>query len=188
MVTDGDGGDHDDTLDGEVESAAPRVDMSHQFNTLSGREAADYRNSWEMFERLLTQENSYRSAAEYDTWNYSESNDFVNLLVSVEDTGVGIPLSVQDRVFTPFMQVRQRNLEIHFIVEIVIRSASCISRASTCLANFIFIHLFASREIEAMVEARCARDKLLTYKANFDLSYFLGCCERLSSIFEKSYH
>ncbi|KAG0586800.1 hypothetical protein KC19_2G118400 [Ceratodon purpureus] len=104
MVTDGDGGDLDDIFDGEVESAAPRLDMSHQFNTLSGREAADDLNSWEMFERLLPQEISYRSAAEYGTWKYPESNDFVNLLVSVEDTGVGIPLSVQDRVFTPFMQ------------------------------------------------------------------------------------
>ena len=107
MVMDGDGGDPDDTLDGEVESAGPLVDMSHQYNTLSGRETADYRNSWEMFERLLKQENSYRSAADHDTWNYSESNDVVNLVVSVEDTGVGIPLSVQERVFTPFMQVRQ---------------------------------------------------------------------------------
>jgi histidine kinase 2/3/4 (cytokinin receptor) len=110
MVMDGDGGDPDDTQDGEVESAGPLVDMSHQFNTLSGKETADYRNSWEMFERLLAQENSYRSAADYDTWNSSESNDVVNLVVSVEDTGVGIPLSVQDRVFTPFMQVRQRSI------------------------------------------------------------------------------
>lgn len=104
MVMDGGGGDPDDTLDGEVESAGPLVGMSHRFNTLSGRETADYRNSWEMFERLLTQENSYRSGGDHDKWNYSESDDVVNLVVSVEDTGVGIPLHVQDRVFTPFMQ------------------------------------------------------------------------------------
>lgn len=111
MVMDGDGGDLDDVLDGEVESAGPLVNMRHQFNTLSGRETADYRNSWEMFERLLTQENSYRSAADHDTWSYSETNDVVNLVVSVEDTGVGIPLAVQDRVFTPFMQVRHRSIK-----------------------------------------------------------------------------
>ena len=108
MVMDGGGVDPDDILDGEVESAGPLVDMNHQFNTLSGRETADYRNSWEMFERLLTQENSYRSGGDHDKWNYSESDDVVNLVVSVEDTGVGIPLHVQDRVFTPFMQVRKR--------------------------------------------------------------------------------
>lgn len=106
MVMDGGVADPDDTLDGEVESAGPLVDMSHQFNTLSGRETADYRNSWEMFERLLTQE---RLAGDHDKWNYSESDDVVNLVVSVEDTGVGIPLHVQDRVFTPFMQVRKRS-------------------------------------------------------------------------------
>nr|AIE17467.1 CHASE-domain containing histidine kinase 1 [Physcomitrium patens] len=99
MVMDGSGGDADDTMDGEVESAGPLNDMNYRFNTLSGRETADYRNSWEMFERLLAQEQSHN-----DTWSYSDSSDVVNLVVSVEDTGVGIPLHVQDRVFTPFMQ------------------------------------------------------------------------------------
>ncbi|XP_057503126.1 histidine kinase 3-like isoform X2 [Actinidia eriantha] len=33
------------------------------------------------------------------------SSDLVNIIVSVEDTGVGIPLEAQSRVFTPFMQV-----------------------------------------------------------------------------------
>ncbi|XP_073390792.1 probable histidine kinase 6 [Physcomitrium patens] len=103
MVMGWDGGDADDTLDGEVESARPLIEKGHQFNTLSGRETADLRNSWEMFERLLTQEQSYRSAGDRETWNY-DSNDVVELVVSVEDTGVGIPLHVQDRVFTPFMQ------------------------------------------------------------------------------------
>lgn len=32
--------------------------------------------------------------------------DLINLMVSVEDTGVGIPLEAQSRIFTPFMQVR----------------------------------------------------------------------------------
>lgn len=109
MVMGWDGGDADDTLDGEVESARPLIEKGHQFNTLSGRETADLRNSWEMFERLLTQEQSYRSAGDRETWNY-DSNDVVELVVSVEDTGVGIPLHVQDRVFTPFMQVRLTQL------------------------------------------------------------------------------
>lgn len=100
MVMDEDGGDANDHQDGEVESPEPPID---QYNTLSGKETADYRNSWEMFERLLAQEYSYQPSNEHNSWDYS---DVVNLVVSVEDTGVGIPLHVQERVFTPFMQVK----------------------------------------------------------------------------------
>lgn len=103
-LMDGDEGEADDTLDGEVESAGPLTDMNYRFNTLSGRETADYRNSWEMFERLLAQEKSHRSGVDQDTRNYCDLNGAVNLVISVEDTGVGIPLHVQDRVFMPFMQ------------------------------------------------------------------------------------
>lgn len=160
MVMDGGGVDPDDTLDGEVESA---VDMSHQFNTLSGRETADYRNSWEMFERLLTQENSYRSGGDHDNWNYSESDDVVNLVVSVEDTGVGIPLHVQDRVFTPFMQVRKRSRSrffkqcINLIMEIVNHNMCCTSRSSLShlVSPTLFIIIYPRiMELEKWVQAR----------------------------------
>jgi histidine kinase 2/3/4 (cytokinin receptor) len=91
----------DDYNDGEVDGPDPPSDMRHnQFNTLSGYETADDRNSWETFQQLLEQERSY-SVAGLD----NDGNDVVNLVVSVEDTGVGIPLQVQERVFTPFMQV-----------------------------------------------------------------------------------
>jgi histidine kinase 2/3/4 (cytokinin receptor) len=90
----------DDYNDGEVDGPDPPSDMRHnQFNTLSGYETADDRNSWETFQLLLAQEHSY-SVAGLD----NDGNDVVNLVVSVEDTGVGIPLQVQERVFTPFMQ------------------------------------------------------------------------------------
>jgi histidine kinase 2/3/4 (cytokinin receptor) len=93
----------DDYNDGEVDGPDPPSDMRHnQFNTLSGYETADDRNSWETFQLLLEQEHSY-SVAGLD----NDGNDVVNLVVSVEDTGVGIPLQVQERVFTPFMQVEQ---------------------------------------------------------------------------------
>lgn len=109
MVMEGDGGDYNDLNDGEVESPGPPMDARSHFNTLSGKETADDRNSWETFERLLAQEHSYRPGVGHDTWNCPDSNEVVNLVVSVEDTGVGIALRVQERVFTPFMQVRRSN-------------------------------------------------------------------------------
>ncbi|XP_058080033.1 histidine kinase 4 [Magnolia sinica] len=73
------------------------------FNTLSGSEAADNRNSWETF-RLLLSDGEFRSDAS-DMWMHTdETSDNVTLMVSVEDTGIGIPLHAQERVFTPFMQ------------------------------------------------------------------------------------
>ncbi|XP_022725183.1 histidine kinase 3-like isoform X2 [Durio zibethinus] len=62
-------------------------------NTLSGFPVADRRQSWKAF-RTFSQEGSVHS-----------SSASINLIVSVEDTGEGIPLQAQSRVFTPFMQV-----------------------------------------------------------------------------------
>lgn len=67
------------------------------YNTLSGYEAADGRNSWDSFKHLVSEEELLLS--EFDT---SSSN--VRLMVSIEDTGIGIPLAAQGRVFMPFMQ------------------------------------------------------------------------------------
>lgn len=63
-----------------------------QFNNLSGKQAADDRSSWETFKHL---------DEEFVNDNASQS---VNLMVCVEDTGIGIPEHAQERVFTPFMQ------------------------------------------------------------------------------------
>ncbi|KAI3719870.1 hypothetical protein L6452_20775 [Arctium lappa] len=67
-----------------------------RFKTLSGREAADDRNSWDSFKHLVAEvdEFPFRTAAA----------EKVNLVVSVEDTGIGIPIHAQDLVFMPFMQ------------------------------------------------------------------------------------
>nr|XP_017218287.1 PREDICTED: histidine kinase 3 isoform X2 [Daucus carota subsp. sativus] len=65
-------------------------------NTLSGLPVADQSKSWAGF-KILNPEGSNSSV--------SSSSDTINLIVSVEDTGVGIPLEAQSRVFTPFMQV-----------------------------------------------------------------------------------
>ncbi|KAK7359366.1 hypothetical protein VNO77_01323 [Canavalia gladiata] len=66
-------------------------------NTLSGSPVADSRRSWEGF-KAFSQEGPLGSFS-------SPSNDLVNLIVSVEDTGEGIPLEAQPLIFTPFMQV-----------------------------------------------------------------------------------
>ncbi|KAG2546323.1 hypothetical protein PVAP13_9KG032338 [Panicum virgatum] len=65
-------------------------------NTLSGFEAADSRNNWENFKLLLSYEKNEMP--------YESVSDKVTLVVSVEDTGIGIPLDAQGKVFTPFMQ------------------------------------------------------------------------------------
>ncbi|KAK9021640.1 hypothetical protein V6N11_011619 [Hibiscus sabdariffa] len=62
-------------------------------NTLSGFPVADRRQSWKGF-RSFSQEGSIHPFS-----------DSIRLIVSVEDTGEGIPIEAQSRVFTPFMQV-----------------------------------------------------------------------------------
>lgn len=66
-------------------------------NTLSGFPVADRSKSWAGF-KTLNQEGSTCPVS-------SSSSEAINLIVSVEDTGVGIPLEAQTRIFTPFMQV-----------------------------------------------------------------------------------
>ncbi|XP_019416775.1 PREDICTED: histidine kinase 3-like isoform X2 [Lupinus angustifolius] len=66
-------------------------------DTISGFAVADSRRSWEGFE-AFSQEGPLGSLS-------STSSDLINLIVSVEDTGEGIPLEAQSLIFTPFMQV-----------------------------------------------------------------------------------
>ncbi|CAA7393336.1 unnamed protein product [Spirodela intermedia] len=58
-------------------------------NTLSGFHVVDRWRIWENFKMVNSS---------------SDAVDAVNLLVTVEDTGVGIPSEAQSRVFMPFMQ------------------------------------------------------------------------------------
>ena len=59
------------------------------WNTLSGLEVAD---SWKSLENFRIFKNS------------SGETDTINLVVRVEDTGIGITEDAQLRIFTPFMQ------------------------------------------------------------------------------------
>ncbi|KAI3972471.1 hypothetical protein MKW92_053759 [Papaver armeniacum] len=74
-----------------------------RFNTLSGYEAADDLNSWENFKVLMSNDVFHSDVSR--KWMTGDGDpESVTLRISVEDTGIGIPLHAQDRVFTPFMQ------------------------------------------------------------------------------------
>ncbi|KAI5678054.1 hypothetical protein M9H77_09004 [Catharanthus roseus] len=77
------------------------LSSGHPFKTLSGYEAADDQNSWDNFKYIADEDNSYEGLCQSKA---EEASQNVTLLVSVEDTGIGIALQAQDRIFTPFMQ------------------------------------------------------------------------------------
>lgn len=66
-----------------------RDDSNASFNTLSGFGVVDRWRSWENFKNLA---------------GTAEEPGKIKLLVTVEDTGTGIPPEAQCRIFTPFMQ------------------------------------------------------------------------------------
>ncbi|KAL8123253.1 hypothetical protein AgCh_011286 [Apium graveolens] len=72
-------------------------------STLSGHEVAEDMNSWKTFKNLIVDEESLHLATQKVSAQ-EEAFQNVKLMVSVEDTGIGIPLGAQERVFTPFMQ------------------------------------------------------------------------------------
>ncbi|CAH9072808.1 unnamed protein product [Cuscuta epithymum] len=63
-------------------------ETSSSFNTLSGFHVVDRWRSWQNFKKISSEEEIGK----------------VKLLVTVEDTGVGISVEAQGRIFTPFMQ------------------------------------------------------------------------------------
>eukprot|EP00252_Welwitschia_mirabilis_P002043 TRINITY_DN1198_c0_g1_i2.p1 TRINITY_DN1198_c0_g1~~TRINITY_DN1198_c0_g1_i2.p1 ORF type:complete len:1102 (+),score=183.66 TRINITY_DN1198_c0_g1_i2:334-3639(+) len=92
----------DESVEMNLEGSKKYAEI-HSRNTLSGKQAADGRNCWENFKQLHS-DRTYMVPNGFDDHFSLESSEIVNLCVSVEDTGVGIPLKAQERVFTPFMQ------------------------------------------------------------------------------------
>ncbi|KMZ68947.1 Histidine kinase 3 [Zostera marina] len=76
-------------------------------NTLSGYPVVSRRHSWEQLNSFnhegLMIPNSF----------YVLSSDEIKLVISVEDTGSGIPKESQPQIFTPFMQVGPSIARIH---------------------------------------------------------------------------
>ncbi|KAL1219528.1 Histidine kinase 4 [Cardamine amara subsp. amara] len=82
-------------LNGGVSEEMIVVSKPSSYNTLSGYEAADGRNSWDSFKHLVSEDGLLSGF---------DISGNVRLMVSIEDTGIGIPLVAQGRVFMPFMQ------------------------------------------------------------------------------------
>ncbi|CAK8567153.1 unnamed protein product [Lathyrus sativus] len=86
-----------------VEEVFHSIEVEREFtketdDTLSGSPVANGRRSWEGFTAF-----SHEGPLGY--FSSPSSTDLINLIVSVEDTGEGIPLESQVKIFTPFMQV-----------------------------------------------------------------------------------
>jgi len=85
-------------------SEDPALDNYDLLNALSDSEAADRRNNWESFKILLDRDSDKLFSDSDVKGQTARLTDVVKLAISVEDTGIGIPLHAQHRVFTPFMQ------------------------------------------------------------------------------------
>lgn len=79
----------------------------HSLYSLSGYRVVDRRQSWANFNVFKQDLPGFLQLCS------SSSSDLINLIISVEDTGVGIPREAQSRVFTPFMQVGPSISRIH---------------------------------------------------------------------------
>ncbi|CAO1940766.1 unnamed protein product [Urochloa humidicola] len=93
-----------------IEEVMPplEVETGTQYaNTLSGYPVVNRKRSWENF-RFFNRE---LSSCEMPL--APVASDSVSLIISVEDTGVGIPFDAQSRIFTPFMQVGPSIARIH---------------------------------------------------------------------------
>ncbi|KAL8218542.1 hypothetical protein R6Q57_021915 [Mikania cordata] len=85
--------------DAKLETCMNGISNGPLSKTLSGREAADDRNNWDKFKHLIAEDEF-----PFQLLTSDGNSQNVNLMVSVEDTGIGIPLHAQELVFMPFMQ------------------------------------------------------------------------------------
>ncbi|RZC46089.1 hypothetical protein C5167_039032 [Papaver somniferum] len=89
----------DEVLKQQLELLKEWIDPS--YSTLSGFPVVDRWKSWENFKKLG------------NVIATTEEIDMVRLLITVEDTGAGIPLDAQNRIFMPFMQADSSTSRIH---------------------------------------------------------------------------
>ncbi|XP_051122112.1 histidine kinase 3-like [Andrographis paniculata] len=92
-------------------------------NTLSGVRVVNGRESWPSFNR----DSAVRSSSSSSS-SSSLSSEQINLIVSVEDTGQGIPVEAQSRVFNPFMQVGPSITRTHGGTGIGLSISKCLVR------------------------------------------------------------
>jgi histidine kinase 2/3/4 (cytokinin receptor) len=137
------------------ETTAISSSVSH--NTLSGFEAADSRNSWENFKLLLS----------YDTNEvpYGTGSDNVTLVVSVEDTGIGIPVHAQCRVFAPFMQADSSTSRNYGGTGIGLSISKCLVELMGGQINFVSRPQVGSTFTFTAVLQRCERNAVSVSKS-----------------------
>ncbi|KAG9457326.1 hypothetical protein H6P81_001834 [Aristolochia fimbriata] len=126
------------------------------FSTLSGFEAADNRNCWETF-KLLVSEHQYFTASD-------EASDYVTLMVSVEDTGIGIPLHAQDLVFTPFMQADSSTSRNYGGTGIGLSISKCLVELMSGQISFVSRPHIGSTFTFTAVFKRCEKNALTDLK------------------------
>ncbi|WVZ60279.1 hypothetical protein U9M48_010326 [Paspalum notatum var. saurae] len=132
------------------ETTAVAASVSH--NTLSGFEAADSRNSWENFKLLLSYEKNEMP--------YESLSDKVTLVVSVEDTGIGIPLDAQGKVFTPFMQADSSTSRTYGGTGIGLSISKCLVEIMGGQINFVSRPHVGSTFTFTAVLQRCDRNAM----------------------------
>jgi len=125
------------------------VATSVSLNTLSGFEAADSRNSWETFKLLLS--------CEKNEMPYESVSDKVTLVVSVEDTGIGIPLDAQAKVFSPFMQADSSTSRTYGGTGIGLSISKCLVELMGGQINFVSRPQVGSTFTFTAVLQRCDR-------------------------------
>ncbi|XP_066369194.1 probable histidine kinase 4 [Miscanthus floridulus] len=128
------------------------VATSVSLNTLSGFEAADSRNSWESFKLLLS--------CEKNEMPYESVSDKVTLVVSVEDTGIGIPLEAQAKVFTPFMQADSSTSRTYGGTGIGLSISKCLVELMGGQINFVSRPQVGSTFTFTAVLQRCDRSAI----------------------------
>ncbi|KAJ4975016.1 hypothetical protein NE237_008190 [Protea cynaroides] len=128
-----------------------------QFKTLSGCESADDWNSWETFKRLIGDEEYCSDIS--DNWMASDdASKNVTLVVSVEDTGIGIPLQAQGRVFMPFMQADSSTSRNYGGTGIGLSISKCLVELMGGNINFISRPHIGSTFIFTAVLRRCEKN------------------------------
>uniref|UniRef100_A0ACD5X6A4 Uncharacterized protein n=1 Tax=Avena sativa TaxID=4498 RepID=A0ACD5X6A4_AVESA len=136
---------------------ATAISSSVSHDTLSGFEAADSRNSWENFKLLLSYETNEVS--------YETNSDNVTLVVSVEDTGIGIPVHAQCRVFTPFMQADSSTSRNYGGTGIGLSISQCLVEMMRGQINFVSRPQVGSTFTFTAVLKRCERNAVSVSKS-----------------------
>ncbi|KAK6931702.1 Signal transduction response regulator, receiver domain [Dillenia turbinata] len=133
-----------------------------QFNTLSGCEAADDRNSWDAFRHLVADERFCSDASNGMVTDEASGN--VTLMVCVEDTGIGIPLHAQNRVFTPFMQVDSSTSRNYGGTGIGLSISKCLVELMGGQINFISRPQVGSTFSFSVTFGRCEKNGFINLK------------------------